>query len=119
MATDKEKEFMHFWEQHRQAQSSLASKLFRGLPMAVLFALPVLLLVVVVWLFIPDWYIKISKTSPGAFIIVVIALLLVVVFYSVFRMHYKWEMNEQLYNELKAKENKAARAVETVNKNQT
>jgi amino acid permease len=118
MATEKEKEFMHYWEQNRLAQSSFTSKFFRGLPMAILFALPVLLLVAAVWIFFPDWYMKISKTSPGAFVMVVIALMLVVVFYSVFRMHYKWEMNEQLFNELKAKENKKAGA-EFVNKNQT
>ncbi len=103
--TEKENQFLTYWEKNRETQSTFISKLLRGLPMALLFALPVLLLVVCVWLLFPDWYMKISKTSPGAFIMVIIALMMVVAFYSFFRMQYKWEMNEQLYNEIKAKKN--------------
>jgi hypothetical protein len=65
------------------------------------------LLVVVVRLFLPDWYMKISGTSPGMFLTAVIAMFGVVIFYAFFRMQYKWEMNEQLYKELKSKENKS------------
>jgi hypothetical protein len=72
--------------------------------MALIFSLPIILLVVVVRIFLPDWYMKISGTSPGMFLTAVIAMLLITFFYAFFRMHYKWEMNEQLYQELKAKE---------------
>ena len=74
--------------------------------MAFLFGLPIILSVVAVRIFVPDWYMKISKTSPGAFVTVIIAMILVILFYAYFRMQYKWEMNEQLYQELKFKENK-------------
>jgi len=57
-----------------------------------------------VQLFFPEWYTKISQTSQGTFITIVIAVLICVIFFSYFRMHYKWEMNEQLYEELKSKE---------------
>jgi hypothetical protein len=49
---------------------------------------------------------KMSATSPGAFITILIAMIIIIVFYAYFRMQYKWEMNEQLYNEIKAKQNK-------------
>ncbi|MFT3678964.1 MAG: hypothetical protein QM791_01750 [Ferruginibacter sp.] len=104
--TEKERSFVQYWEQHREAESLFFSKLMRGLPMAILFTLPIILSVVVVWLFFPDWYMKISGNSAGAFVTVIIAMLAIVLFYSWFRMHYKWEMNEQLYQELKSKENK-------------
>jgi cbb3-type cytochrome oxidase subunit 3 len=104
MLSEKDKAFILFWEKNRTAQNTLASKIARGLPMAVLFVLPVILLVLSVWLFIPEWYIKISKTSPGMFATALFALFLVVLFYSFFRMQHKWEMNEQLYQELKAKD---------------
>ena len=80
------------------------SKFLRGLPMALIFSLPILLFIIVVYLFFPEWYTKISQTSPGTFITIVIAVFICVAFFSYFRMHYKWEMNEQLYDELKSKE---------------
>jgi len=43
----------------------------------------------------------------------VIAMACVVLFYSYFRMQYKWEMNEQLYKELKSKENKFNNQINT------
>ena len=72
--------------------------------MALIFCLPILLFIVVVYLFFPEWYTKISQTSQGTFITIVIAVFICVGFFSYFRMHYKWEMNEQLYDELKSKE---------------
>jgi hypothetical protein len=106
MISEKEIAFLRYWEKNRDIENSFISKLTRGFPMALLFGLPIILLVVVVRLFLPDYYMKISGTSPGMFITAVIAMLLVVTFYAYFRMQFKWEMNEQLYQELKLKENK-------------
>ena len=117
MLTEKEIKFLRYWEQHRERESKFISKLGGGLPMAILFALPIVLLVVVVWLYFPEWYTKISKTSPGAFVMVIIAMIGIVIFYSFFRMHYKWEMNDQLYKELKPKENKINKAADPANFN--
>lgn len=75
--------------------------------MAFLFGLPILLLVLCVYLFLPEWYTKISKTSSATFVVVVIAVLIAIVFYAFVRMHFKWEMNDQQYKEIKAKEKKA------------
>ena len=107
MISDKEIVFLRYWERNREAENTFISKITRGFPMALLFALPIILLVVVVKLFFPEWYMKISGTSPGTFVTAVIAMIGVVLFYAYFRMQYKWEMNEQLYQELKAKENKS------------
>lgn len=107
MISEKDIAFLRFWERNREIENTFISKLTRGFPMALLFGLPIILLVVVVRLFFPDWYMKISGTSPGMFITAVIAMIGVVIFYSYFRMQYKWEMNEQLYKELKSKENKS------------
>ncbi|MGG9972470.1 hypothetical protein ACQ33O_11810 [Ferruginibacter sp. SUN002] len=106
MISEKDRLFMRYWEANRQKESTFVSKLSRGLPMALIFSLPIILLVMVIRIFFPDWYMKISATSPGMFLTAVIAMLIVTIFYSFFRMHYKWEMNEQLYQELKAKEKK-------------
>jgi hypothetical protein len=105
MITEKDRQFMHYWEQCRDKENTFISKLSRGLPMAIIFSLPILLLVIVVRLFFPDWYTKISQTTPGMFISAIIAVTGIVIFYAYFRMQYKWEMNQQLYEELKAKQN--------------
>lgn len=112
MLTERDKVFMLYWEKERTRQNSFASKLLSGLPMAMLFSLPILLLILAVYLFFPEWYMKISNTSQGSFITIVIAVFLCVIFFSYFRMHYKWEMNEQIYQELKAKAQQPDAAIE-------
>lgn len=106
MLTEKEKQFIFYWEKNREAQSAFASKLLRGFPMAILFSLPVLLSVVVVRLFFPEWYTKISATSPGMFLTVIFAVIAITLFYAVFRMHSKWEHNEEVYKRLLLKQKK-------------
>ncbi len=104
MINEEQEKFITFWAEHRDEYNKSWSKLVRGLPMALMFGLPILLLLFVVYLFIPDWYYKISKTSSQAFVVVIIAVSIAVVFYAFVRMHFKWEMNEQLYKELKQKQ---------------
>jgi hypothetical protein len=105
MLSEQEIKFLQYWEQHRETENTFVRKLTGGLPMALIFSMPIVLSVVVVRLFLPEWYTKISKTSPGTFITIIFAMIIVALFYSFFRMQYKWEMNEQLYKELKAKVN--------------
>ncbi len=104
MLTAKETEFMLYWEAHREDHSRFVSKLLRGLPMAIMFGLPIILFILSVYLWFPDWYTKISATTSGSFMTIVVAVLICIIFFSYFRMHFKWEMNEQLYLELKQKQ---------------
>ena len=104
MLNEQEIKFLHYWEQNRERENTFTRKLTGGLPMALIFSMPIVLSVVVIRLFLPEWYTKISKTTPGTFITIIFAMIVVALFYSFFRMQYKWEMNEQLYKELKAKE---------------
>jgi heme/copper-type cytochrome/quinol oxidase subunit 4 len=107
MLTQKELEFLHHWEEVRQREGTFARKLASGLPMAILFALPVLLSVVAVKLFLPEYDMRISSARAGIFAVVVIAVLLIAVFFAYFRMHLRWEENEQVYKSLKLKQNRA------------
>ena len=103
---------MLYWEQERDKQSSTKAKLINGSPMAVLFSIPILLFITAVYLFFPEWYTKISNRLAGSLVTIIIALILCTLFYSYFRMHYKWEMNEQLYHELEAKARRPDAAIE-------
>lgn len=104
MITEKDRQFIVYWEREREKLGTVQSKLINGFPMAVLFSMPIVLSVLGVRLFLPEWYTRISNTSTGSFITVLVASFICILFFSYFRMHYKWEMNEQLYQELKKKE---------------
>ena len=103
MLTEEEQKFITHWETVREEYSSFASKLTRGLPMALLFGLPVLFTVAAVYFLSPEWYTKISQKADSSSMAIIIAVFMSVLFFSYMRMHFKWEMNEQLYRELKAK----------------
>ena len=94
---------MKRWEQVREKEGTIQSKIINGLPMAMLFGLPILLIIAVVYFLSPDWYTKVSNRLSGSLVTIVIAVFICILFYAYFRMHYKWEMNEQLYRELKSK----------------
>ena len=113
MLSPEEENFIAYWEKNRELHSSTMSKFLRGLPMACLFGLPILLFVAAVYLFFPDWYMKISGTSAETFFVIVVAVILAIIFFAFIRMHFKWEMNEQLYLELKYKQKKSRAADET------
>ena len=100
MLTDKELEFIKYWEENRILESSFSTKMVRGFPMAALFGLSILVFIVMVYFLFPNWFTKISNTSPGTFVVTVIAVLIAIFFFSYYRMQFKWEMNEQTYKEL-------------------
>ena len=103
MLSDSEKKFMQRWETERDRLQSVSGKLISGLPVALLFSLPIIMSVILIWFFSPKWYTKISNTAPGTFLTILIAVILCIVFFSYFRMYHIWETNEQLYSELMAK----------------
>ena len=72
--------------------------------MALIFSLPLVLCIFVVYRFFPEWYAKFSQISEGTFVVILAGAIITTVFFAYFRMHYKWETNEQLYLELKARE---------------
>ena len=110
MLTEKEHSFIKYWETYRIPHNSFSSKLLRGLPVAIMFGLPIILFILSVYIYFPDWYTKISNTTSGSFVTIVIAVFIAILFFSYFRMHFKWEMNEQLYKELIYKQKKAQAA---------
>ena len=101
MVTDEEKKFLVFWELNREKQKKLFYQLMIGLPTGLLFGLPILMALV-----FNDWYKNMKFISGSQVIVVMIAVLGIAIFYGLFKMKYKWEQNEQLYKELKFKEEK-------------
>lgn len=106
MLSEKDKEFITYWQSEREKQNSFTAKLLAGLPMAILFCIPILLFITAVYLFLPEWYTKVSNKMAGSMITIVIAVIICIVFFAYFRMQFKWESNEQHYRELISRQNK-------------
>ncbi len=104
MLTEKEIAFMTYWELVRERHSTFQSKLLRGLPVASFFGLPIILSIAIVYFLSPEWYAKISQNADSAYFTIILAVVISILFFSYIRMHFKWEMNEQLYEELKCKQ---------------
>jgi len=98
MLTKDEMLFIEYWEKNRGREKQFLRQLVGGLPMGLVFALPVLVAVL-----FHGWYKNMVYISDSQIIVIIIAVLCVAFFFSIFRGRFKWEQNEQLYKELKFK----------------
>ena len=101
MITDQEKLFIDYWEANREKEKKIFYQLAIGLPIGLVFALPVILALI-----FHDWYKRMIFISSTQVTLILITVLGIAVFFALFRMRFKWEENEQLYKELKFKQSK-------------
>ena len=97
-----EERFMEWWEKNRDIRKKTSKQLMIGLPMATVFVFAIL------FNFFAGWYKRATmmmNTNSSLILVLIIAAIAIVVFYSIFSMRYKWEMNEQRYKELLSKKN--------------
>jgi len=102
MLEEREKLFIKYWETHRDSEGRFWFQLLTGLPVGLLFALPVVLL-----LFSARYWYKradMVANSQMSIGVLVFALLLTAVFVGVIYKRHKWEMKDEQYKRLKAKE---------------
>ena len=85
MITDQEKLFIDYWEKNRDREKKTWFQLALGLPIGLVFALPVLLSVI-----FHNWYKNMVFISGSEITVVMIAVLGIAVFYALFRMKFKW-----------------------------
>jgi hypothetical protein len=99
-----ETKFMEYWEQNRQKQKKRLNQLMLGLPLGILFAMPI----IINFLLGRFWYkradaVGLSQFSPT---VLIVAALLIAVFTALLNRQFRWEKLEQQYLELKAREKK-------------
>jgi pilus assembly protein TadC len=99
MVTEEEMKFIKYWEANRLRQKRLFYQLSFGLPIGLVFGLPILVSVI-----FSNWYKNMQFITTSQLVIILIAVLGIAVFFALFRMKHKWDMNEQFYKELKFKE---------------
>jgi sterol desaturase/sphingolipid hydroxylase (fatty acid hydroxylase superfamily) len=98
--TAEEQRFLDYWEQERLKKKKFLRKLSIGLPFGVLIAVAVLVNI------LSGWYQKADKalrTNSSLMIVILVAVLGIVVFITIFSAHHRWDRNESLYQELLVK----------------
>jgi L-cystine uptake protein TcyP (sodium:dicarboxylate symporter family) len=105
MFTTEEQKFIVYWEANREKQKKLFYQLLIGLPLGLLFAVPIL----VNFFMGRFWYKRADSVGVSQFnpMVLIIAVVLIAVFIGVFNKKFKWDQNEQFYLELKAREKRA------------
>ncbi|HEX3081255.1 MAG TPA: hypothetical protein VHQ04_12355 [Puia sp.] len=100
MLTEQEEAFITYWAANREKQKRTFRQFLLGIPLALLFVVPIALN------FFSGWYKRATMMrntqdfNPG---VLLLALILIVVFISIFSRKFRWEQNEQRYTELLAK----------------
>lgn len=105
MLTPEDKKFVTFWEQNRIKEQSLFQQLRFVIPIALILGVATLLNL------FTGWYTRAIMVANAQFspMVIIVGIVIVAVFTSIFYKRHRWEMNEQHYLELKAKINKAAK----------
>lgn len=107
LMTDEEKKFITYWESNREQQQNIVFQLLSGLPYGLAFSLPVLLVFIY-----HNWYKNLPYVSNAQIVVVIIAVILIAVFIAVFRKRFQWDQQEQIYKELKFKQEQESDAAD-------
>jgi hypothetical protein len=103
MLNEEEKAFMQYWEQNRTRQKKIFRQFLIGIPLGLLFAIPIVIN------FASGWYKRADmEANSGEFnpMVLLIALLIIVAFVAIFSRQHKWDQYEQRYKELAARQSK-------------
>ena len=102
MLTPDENKFLEFWERNRKSEKSLFQQFRFVIPIALIFGLAILLN------FFTGWYTRANMVANSQFspMVLIVAVVIIAVFSSVFYKRHRWEMNDQRYQELIIKRNK-------------
>ena len=104
MFSKEETDFIKKWEENPVKQKRFFKQIAMGLPIGVLFAVAMFLNFTSGW---DKRVATVTKTYPGfksLILVLLVAVLAIVVFISVFSVKVKWEKHEQRYRELLSRE---------------
>ena len=97
MLTQEEEKFFNYWKEQRLRKKQFLRKLSIGMPLGVLVAAALMVNL------LSGWYKKATMElrSEGSLIIVIlVALIAIVIFITLFSAHHRWDRNETLFQEL-------------------
>jgi uncharacterized membrane protein len=101
MLSKEEKDFIVYWEANRDRRKKVFRQWLIGIPMGMLFGIPVL-----VSYLSGSWYKRAFMVAGSQFnpLVLLVAVLLIITFTAIFYKQFQWEQHEQKYRELKARE---------------
>jgi sterol desaturase/sphingolipid hydroxylase (fatty acid hydroxylase superfamily) len=104
MLTKQEKDFMEYWKLNRDRQKKTFRQFLIGIPLGLAFAIPIFVNFTSGWYKRADMIRGAEEFNP---LVLVVALVIIVAFVAIFSKRHQWEMKEQYYRELLAKESKS------------
>jgi uncharacterized membrane protein len=103
MLTQQEKDFIIYWQKNRDRQKKTFRQFLIGIPIGLLFAVPIFIN------FTSGWYKRaamMTNTPDFNPLVLMVALLIIIAFIAIFSKKHQWDMREQQYRELLAKQSK-------------
>src|SRR3954466_13466146 len=102
MLTNRERDFIIYWEKNREREKKNVRQLFIGLPAGLLIAAGIILSLDL------NWYERANMVANASLnpYILLIAVVGIIVFMAIFHKKHQWDMKEQRYRELLFKKEK-------------
>lgn len=102
MVTNEEQRFLDYWKVNRTKQKSFYSLISLGMPIGILIGIGMLLNLMT------GWYERANMVANGQStpLVLVIAIVIIAVFCSIFFKYHQWDRNEQRYLEIIKREEK-------------
>lgn len=99
MLTPEQEIFLHYWEANREKEGKLLRQARAGLPIGLSVGAGILICV------FSGWYTRamMELTTEVSPVLLIMAVLVIAIMFSVFSQKQKWDRNEQTYLELLAK----------------
>ena len=100
MLTREEEDFVVYWRENRDRKKKVLYQLAIGLPAGLLLSIAIFAN------FLSGWYKRanmIFRADSSIFPVLMLAAILIVIFFTVFSVKHKWDLHETRYRELLAR----------------
>lgn len=97
--TEEEKKFVDYWSKNREKEKKTFRQLLVGLPIGLLFAIPIIINFSSGWYKRADMWAR-AHADDNTALVLAIAAMIIVVFVAIFSRKYRWERYEQQYREI-------------------
>lgn len=101
MISPDERKFMEYWETNRKKEKKTLRQFLLGIPAGLLLVIPIIINISSGWYKRAGMIMNSGEINPG---VLIIAMLIIIGFVAIFSRRHRWDINEQKYKELKARD---------------